>query len=214
MPEYCTCGTQLVEGARFCHKCGRPTSEEPEFEREALPVTPPSPPRMVLTPPVLPRMVEGQVTFGNPTVLRVAFAAAALSIVLDSIPRLGVLFIFWAMASGFVAAWLYIRRTGLALSVSSGAKLGWITGVLAFLISAVMATFAVVLSGDKITDEFRRQVTETWSKDPNFPQMLHILDNPSTLASVIAFGLLVFFVLMSVASIAGGALGARLSSKQ
>jgi hypothetical protein len=169
---------------------------------------------MVLTPPVLPPVREGQVTFANPTVLRVAFAAAALSIILDSIPRLGVLFIVWAMASGFVAVLLYNRRTGLALSVMSGAKLGWITGVLAFLISAVMATVAVVLSGDKMAEEFRRQATETWSKDPNLPQMLRILDNPSTLASVIAFGLLVFFVLMSVASIAGGALGARLSNKQ
>jgi len=169
---------------------------------------------MVLTPPALPPGAQSQVTFGNPTVLRVAFAAAALSIVLDSIPRLGVLFIFWAMASGFMAVWLYHRRTGLSLSVSGGAKLGWITGVLAFLISAVLATFAVVVSGDQMADEFRRQVTETWSKDPNYPQMLHILENPSTLATVIAFGLIVFFVLMSIASVAGGALGARMSNKQ
>ena len=28
MPEFCTCGTRLVEDARFCHRCGRPTSEE------------------------------------------------------------------------------------------------------------------------------------------------------------------------------------------
>ena len=204
----------MVEGARFCHKCGRPTFDEPALVVETPPATAVAPPRMVLTPPALPPGAQSQVTFGNPTVLRVAFAAAALSIVLDSIPRLGVLFIFWAMASGFMAVWLYHRRTGLSLSVSGGAKLGWITGVLAFLISAVLATFAVVVSGDQMADEFRRQVTETWSKDPNYPQMLHILENPSTLATVIAFGLIVFFVLMSIASVAGGALGARMSNKQ
>ena len=27
MPEFCTCGTKLVEDARFCHRCGRPTWE-------------------------------------------------------------------------------------------------------------------------------------------------------------------------------------------
>ena len=45
MPEQCTCGTQLVEGARFCHKCGRPTTDEPELKVEA--------PRIILTAPVL-----------------------------------------------------------------------------------------------------------------------------------------------------------------
>ena len=124
------------------------------------------------------------------------------------------LFIFWAMGSGFMAVWLYRKRTGLPLSVSSGAKLGWITGVFAFVISTVLATAAVILSGDKIAEDFRRQLSATWSSDPNYPQMLRILENPASLATMVVFCLIFFFGLLSIASVAGGALGARLSNKQ
>lgn len=213
MAEYCTCGTQLVEGARFCHKCGRPTFDEPELKNEPNPV-PNSSGRMILTPPAIPTSPDSQVSFANPVVLRVAFAAAALSIVLDSIPLINLLFIFWAMGSGFMAVWLYRKRTGLPLSVSSGAKLGWITGVFAFVISTVLATAAVILSGDKIAEDFRRQLSATWSSDPNYPQMLRILENPASLATMVVFCLIFFFGLLSIASVAGGALGARLSNKQ
>jgi uncharacterized membrane protein (DUF485 family) len=209
MPEYCTCGTQLVEGARFCHKCGRPTSGEPEIAVEVpRSILTPS----VLTPPVLPPMGDMQVSFANPVVLRIAFAAAALSILMDSM--LSVLFIIWAMGAGFMAVWMYRRRTGLPVSVSSGAKLGWITGVFSFVISTVMVTAAVLLSGDKLAQELRHQVTTTWSKDPNYQQILSTFENPATFATAIVFAMFFFFVLLSVASVAGGALGARFSNKQ
>src|SRR5579863_3339884 len=101
MPDYCTCGTQLVEDARFCHKCGRPTSGREEIVAEA--------PRIILTPPVIPvrPYVDAGVSFANPVVLRIAFAAAALSILLDMLPILGLLFIIWSMGAGYLAVWMY-----------------------------------------------------------------------------------------------------------
>ena len=151
-------------------------------------------------------------SFANPVVLRIAFAAATLSIVLDSM--LSVLFILWAMGAGFLAVWMYRRRTGLPVSVSSGAKLGWITGVFSFVISTIMVTAAVVLSGEKLAESMRKQATVMWSHDPNYQQILSTFENPATFATAIIFALLFFFVLLSVASVAGGALGARFSNKQ
>jgi hypothetical protein len=200
MPEYCTCGTQLVEEARFCHKCGRPTSGEAEL--------PPEVSRIILTPPVLPPIVDTQVSFANPVVLRIAFAAAAISILLDSM--LVVLFIIWAMGAGFMAVWMYRKRTGLPVSVISGAKLGWITGVFSFVISTILLTTTVVLSGE----DFRNQVTAVWSRDPNYKQLLSTFQDPATFATFIIFALFFFFLLLSLASVAGGALGARFSNKQ
>ena len=142
MPEYCTCGTQLVEGARFCHKCGRPTSGEPEPPVEV--------PRIILTAPVLPVVGDAGVSFANPVVLRIAFAASALSILLDFTPIVNVLFILWSMGAGFMAVWMYRKRTGQPISVSSGAKMGWITGVFTFVILTVMLTTMAVLSGGKL----------------------------------------------------------------
>ena len=75
------------------------------------------------------------VSFANPAVLRIAFAAAALSILLDFTPFISLLFILWSMGAGFMAVWMYRKRTGRPLSVSSGAKMGWITGVFTFVIS-------------------------------------------------------------------------------
>src|ERR1039458_5614370 len=199
MPDYCTCGTQLVEGARFCHKCGRPTSGEPEILADI--------PRIILTPPILPAPAPGDsgVSFANPAVLRIAFAAAALSILLDFTPILGFLFIFWSMGAGFMAVWMYRKRTGQPLSVSSGAKLGWITGVFTFVIMTVLLTTGALLSGGKWMEEFRAQMTQqmttTWAHDPNYQEALRAFQNPATFATVIFFMLFIFFLLLSLASV-------------
>jgi len=209
MPDHCTCGTQLVEGSRFCHKCGRPTSGEPELPVEVPRIQLTTPPGV---PPAFQQAGQLPVSFGNPVVLRIACAAATLSIVLDSM--LSVLFIIWAMGAGFLAVWMYRRRTGLPVSVSSGAKLGWITGVFSFVISTIMVTAAVVLSGEKLAESMRKQATVMWSHDPNYQQILSTFENPATFATAIVFALVFFFLLLSLASVAGGALGARFSNKQ
>src|SRR5690349_539348 len=55
VPQFCTCGTQLVEDARFCHKCAKPTRDEPVFVEEPAPVAEfvaPPPPLPVEPPPI------------------------------------------------------------------------------------------------------------------------------------------------------------------
>jgi hypothetical protein len=155
---------------------------------------------------------DERVSFANPVVLRIAFAAAALSILMDSL--LGVLFIIWAMAAGFMAVWMYRRRTGLPISVRSGAKLGWITGVFSIVISTIMVTAGVVMSGDKMAQELRSQAAAMYGTDPKYQEALRLFENPATFASVVVFMLVFFFLLLSLASVAGGALGARFSNKQ
>jgi hypothetical protein len=187
--------------------CGRPTSGEPEPIVDV--------PRLILTAPVLPPPVpEARVSFANPAALRIAFAAAALSILLDTIPLLGLLFVIWAMGAGFMAVWLFQKRTGLPLSVGNGAKLGWITGVFSSVLLTIMVTVTVVFNGDKLAEEFRRQAAITLSKDPNYQQVLSTFENPASLATMIIFLMLFIFLLLSLASVAGGALGARFSNKQ
>ena len=122
------------------------------------------------------------------------------------------------MGAGFMAVWMYCKRTGLRLSVGSGAKLGWITGVFTFVIMTVLLTTTVVFSGGKWSEEFHQQMTQqmttTWGHDPQYQQALHTLENPATFATVIVFMMFFFFLLLSLASVAGGALGARFSNKK
>src|SRR5258708_21315931 len=44
MPDFCSCGAQLPEDARFCHKCGKP-------QREEIVVEPPPAPPAAAAPP-------------------------------------------------------------------------------------------------------------------------------------------------------------------
>ena len=85
---------------------------------------------------------------------------------------------------------------------------------LAFVISTVMVTVTMVMGGEKVAAELRHQLTLTWSGDPNYQQLLRTFENPATFATAIIFALFFFFLLLSVASVAGGALGARFSNKQ
>ena len=209
MAEYCTCGTRLVEDARFCHKCGRPTSEEPE-----LVITPPK----IAYPPDLPAPVftgeESRISFSNRVAVRIAFAAAAVSLLLDLIPFLGILCVIWSMVGGFLAVWLYRKRTGLRMSVPNGARLGWITGVFTSVLLTVMSTVTVLASGGKLADEYKRQVQGMAAHDPNYQQALDLIQNPTTFATLILTVIIFLFIVLSVASIAGGALGARFSNKE
>lgn len=208
MAEYCTCGTQLIEDARFCHKCGRPTSGEPE-----LVITPPK----IVYPQDLPLpgpSVEGSpISFSNTVAVRIAFAAAAVSLLLDLIPFLGILCVIWSMVGGFLAVWLYRRRTGLRISVPNGARLGWITGVFTSVLLTVMSTVSVLASGGKLADEYKQQMQGMAAHDPNYQQALNLIQNPTTFATLILAVIIFLFILLSIASIAGGALGARFSNK-
>lgn len=196
----------MVEDSRFCHKCGRPTSGEAEIRVEA--------PRIILTPPVPPPKADVRISFSNPAVLRVAFAAATLSILLDLTPFLGLLAILWSMGAGFLAVWLYRKRSGMVLTVGNGAKLGWITGVFTFVIMTALVTTGAIMSGGQWAGEFRKQLNTMWAQDPRYQEALRAFENPATLATAIFVALFLFFILLSLASVAGGALGARFSNKE
>ena len=107
MPEYCTCGTQLVPDALFCHKCGRPTREivVPEPEVAAPPPPPPRP-----EPPPL--------NLHNTLALRIALLVSLSATMLFFLPYLN-----W-LAAGFFAVFFYRRRTGYLLSMESGIWMG------------------------------------------------------------------------------------------
>jgi hypothetical protein len=196
MPEYCTCGTQLVENARFCHRCGRPVSEAQPVE-----TPPPIPPR----PPTLQeKLAQLPVNFSNPVALRVAFLMSLAIMLVEMIPVLNVLFVVWWLAAGWCAVLLYRRITGLSLSVSAGARLGSITGVLTFVSTAVVLTLTMLFAGKQFLDQMIQQD----------PRMTQVVNDPPMLAAVFLMVLAVVFSLVVGLCAAGGALGARFSARK
>lgn len=217
MNEYCTCGAKLPPDARFCHKCGKPQYEDPAFaavEEGIAPPPPPPPPTAAEPPAALTR-----ISFQNTAAVRVAFLVAALVTLLISFPMPALFAFAWQLilmlAGGFFSVWLYGRRTGQALTVGSGARMGWITGVFCFVIMIVffaLSLLAMSASGNLAT--FFREAMSTRGTPELTEQLEQILQNRSAFAAMLMFILFLFFLMMTLASAVGGALGAKVLEKE
>ena len=207
MVERCTCGAQLPPDARFCHKCGKPQYDYPGSEAE--PVTD------VVSPPSSPPPAPQEISFRNGTAVRIGFLAALLAFILFVLPlpfpfpRLLLAF----LAAGFVAVYLYKRRTGQRLSIRSGARIGWITGIFSFTIMTVQFTAGILISSTQggIPALLRAQLPQN---DARTQEVLRLIQEPAALAAMMVFVLLMLFLLLTVLPTLGGALGAKLLTRE
>jgi hypothetical protein len=192
MPQICSCGAQLVSDAIFCHKCGKPLHEIAPAEPDSTA----SVPVMTIVPPPPP------VNFHNRAAMRVAGLMAVMATLLFFLPYLN-----W-LAAGFFSALLYRRRTGYLLSLESGVRLGWITGVLMFVIVMVLLTVSLALVNaaggfGALPPDVRNAL------DPKFQEAMKALQSGPAIAEL----LVMLFTFITLLSMAGGALGAKLGGR-
>lgn len=205
MPEVCTCGAELPPDARFCHKCGKPQREEPEAAELAAnaQVTAPTP----VAPPPVPPVPLG---FRNPVALRVGLLAAALLCLTMMIPGINYAFFIWWLGAGYFSVWIYKRRTGQQLTVRGGAHMGWITGVLScVLLSLLFAFFMAALERAGGLGAIKDQLREFALDQKTIDEAVRRLQNPMEVIRSLAE----MFVMMTFFCVAGGALGAKILSK-
>ena len=212
MPEYCTCGAQLPPDARFCHKCGKPQYDYPGIEDvEAAP----PPVEVPILPPAPLAQLPAEIGFHNRLAVRVGFIAAAAAVVASMIPipfawlRLPIAFV----AAGFLAVYLYNRRTGQVLSLRSGARMGWITGIFSFTLVSVIFTIAMVAvtSQGSLEKQLQSQISPN---DPRWEMVRQVINNPALIAAGLILYLMLFFVILTALPMIGGALGAKLLEKE
>lgn len=195
MPEYCSCGTQLVPEALFCHKCGKPTRE--------IAIPEPVEPIAPLVPPPVAKPEPPPLNLQNGLALRISLLVAVMATLLFFLPYLN-----W-LGAGFFAVFFYRRRTGYLLSMESGIWMGWITGLLmfaimAFLLTASWVVFRSVGGVAAFQQEFKQAI------DPNVLEALKMLQNGPAVAKM----LLQLFVFTTLLSMAGGALGAKMVGRE
>jgi hypothetical protein len=210
--EYCTCGARLVADATFCHKCGRPVRDLlPPDEEAPAPVV--EPVAVAPPPPPLPT-----INFRNPIAVRTAFAVASICLagtmmvgVAGSMPLNILGAVLLAPASGFIAVWLYRRRTSQTISVREGARLGFITGVFSFVYSTILSTLTMfaVASSKGLLEMYREM---GWSQE-TLDAMAKVLESPVVLVLGLLFGLAASFLLGTVSASVGGAVGAKVLEK-
>lgn len=215
MNEYCTCGAKLPEEARFCHKCGKPQVEllpdeiSPEEPEASAPAAAPA------EPPKQPLLVN----FRNPIAVRTAFTIGFVSAFAVTLPiPSAVQFvgrIVMLLTAGFVSSYLYYRRTGQSLTVKSGARMGWITGVFSFLVILILSTMSIVglaIGGEK--DKLIAQMAEASGSPQVADKVRELLSDPTGFALVVFASLAMLFCFFSLITSAGGALGAKVLQKE
>jgi hypothetical protein len=200
IPENCTCGAKLAENARFCHLCGRPVFEPDGPDVAEAILTP-----LLSVPQMAGVSAPGQlpVSFSNPVALRVAFLMSLAIMLTTMIPIVNFFSPVWWLTAGLCAVLLYRRLTGLSLSVKAGARLGSITGVLAFLSLVVIIGLTLALTGNDLFQEMVKQN----------PDASQVLNNPPALAMAAALALVILFAMVVGMCAAGGALGARFANR-
>jgi hypothetical protein len=206
VPDFCTCGAQLPPDARFCHKCGKPQFDYPPVTEETAQPEPEPTPVQSPSAPV-------EIGFHNGLAVRIGFIAASSAVVMFLFPLPNPFLRLLAfLVAGFLAVFLYTRRTGQMLSIRGGARMGWITGIFSFLLVAVLATISIVAiaSREGLANFFRSQLPPNDARSETMTQMLQ---DPATLAAAVLFMLIVLFIIITALPMIGGALGAKLFEK-
>ncbi len=213
MPEFCSCRAQLPPDARFCHKCGKPQYDDfhPDDSADEAPAASVAPAASSVQPPPLPL----EISFHNGTAVRVGFMVALMAVLLAFFPlpfpfvRLMLAFV----AAGFFSVYLYMRRTGQRLSLRSGARLGWITGVFSFTICTVQLTASVLAASSE--GSLARVMKERLPpNDAGTQQVLQWLQDPSGMAMFILMVLFLMFILLTVLPVVGGVIGAKVLARE
>jgi hypothetical protein len=214
VPEFCTCRAQLPPDARFCHKCGKPQRDEP-VEEEAAVAAVETIAAVPLKPPLPPA-----INFRNSVAVRVGFLAAGIASLLISMPIPVYLAVFWMLlwlfSAGFLAVFLYRRRTGAVVGLRGGARMGWITGVFCFLIATVFFTISVfsIASKGGLADFYRQQLAVKGATDESVRQFFQVLENPSGLATILMLSVFFLFILFTLLPTLGGLLGSKVLDRE
>ena len=169
----------------------------------------------VIVPPPAVRPPPPRLNFHNATAVRIGLLLASIASLLSALPvwAAGLLgLVLWWLTTGFLSVYIYRRRTGQFLSVDSGLRMGWITGLLGSTISSVLFTVSVVplIHSGTIASIYKEQLHTMAASDANVQEALRVLQSPGGLTMFVIMALLFLFLIITFLCTAGGALGAKL----
>lgn len=210
----CTCGATLPDDARFCHRCGKPQYEEDlvRFHQEET-----SAPPVTASAPQIAS--DARISFHNRRAVAVSIAVGLLAMfgffLLSAIApgAVEILVLPLFCFAGFAAALVYSNRSGERMTPQSGARIGFMTALWAFLVLLMLATLVVVAISD---DDLRHQlITLASSRGASgAEQAINMFQSPRQFTRDVMGGLLVMFCLLTFPSMLGGMLGVRFRGRR
>lgn len=212
MDQTCTCGATAPPEARFCPMCARPFREEHQAPdiREVVATA-----REDSTAQGTPAQEDVPIGFGNLEAIRCAYTGAVIAAVLSHIPLLNILCFVWYPAAAFFSVYRFRKRTGVFLNSRQGAKLGWITGVLAFAVFLLLFATVMLFGVDDGTfaEAMRQQIDQMSVPSDVKQQMREIIQSPAAMGFVMLVYLGVSFLITAGLSSIGGAVAAKVLEK-
>jgi hypothetical protein len=208
-----SCRQSVEDGVPFCQHCGAPqirvATVEPVLASESAGAEVQSPRDLdaYQTSETIPT-VSLAIQWSH--ALPACALAAAIAAVLMA---LGLMVPFLAVAgAGFLAVIFYRRRNpGVLIKAGAGARLGAVSGLLCFGMSAILEALAVAVfhKGAVLRDKMLEAIQQAASRtsDPQAVAMLDYLKSPAGMAVMIVVVLIFAFVAFIVLSSLGGALG-------
>ena len=206
--EFCSCGAQLQDDARFCHRCGKTQRDEPVARELEVPTAD----NFVAAPVIVSAPVAP--SFHHPVAVRIGLLVASVATLLFLAIPFG--FVIWLPAAGFISVYLFRRRTGQTLSVRAGARMGWIAGILSFLILTVLFTMNAVALASRpggLAASFKEELQARSMPSDQLDAVMRLLASPVNQALLYLVFLLILFTVIAVFCTAGGALGAKVLDK-
>ena len=158
---------------------------------------------------------RAEISFHNRLAVRIGFIAALAAVFVFLVPlpfpflRLLIAFV----AGGFFAVFLYSRRTGQMLSIGSGARMGWITGIFSFtMLSVLFAVVMVKISNDGGLAKYL--LSQLPANDARSESVAQAFNDPAMLVVLVLLSLGMLFIVLTALPIIGGALGAKVLEKE
>jgi len=153
--------------------------------------------------------------FRNRIAVRIALIAAGAICVLISIPLPSIIATIWQiillLAGGFGSVYIYARRTGEPVSIGSGARMGWLTGIFCFVFITLLFTLVVFIFS---TEAGRASMAQALQLNPGSEEVMRQFDEMIRTPAGVFGPLLGFFVLLTSLPTIGGALGAKVLERE
>jgi hypothetical protein len=201
------CGAPVEDGTPFCRQCNAPQIRVASVQQSAEALRKPEPEETsaaTLAPPPQPRPIQWRNAF--PAAFFVAIPAGLLSFPLN------ILFFLWTFGAGALTVSSYRKRTQTGVTPGMAARLGLLSGVVAFAVFLVVFLIAMQRPefGPPLRQEMKaaleRQVEK--SADPNALQVTDMLTSPNGFATLFTMVILLFAVLFIIFSVIGAVAGA------
>ena len=204
------CGAPVEDGIPFCRQCNAPqikvVATEPLLPQEVLET-----PSILAVPsnegsPTQSRSIDWRNAL--PSVLFIAIPAGLLSVPLN------LLFFIWTFAAGAISVSTYRKRTQSSIGSSMAARLGLLTGVVAFAVFLVL--FLTAMTRPDFARTMREQMKAAIdrslasSSDPAAKQLAATFSSPDGMATLLTLVMGLFAFLFILFPVLGGIAGATI----